>query len=521
MGTGAYAAPPAKSRDYRLGYLCGVIRGDGLLASYQYQRAGRKNGDQHQFRLALCDQEALDRTGAFLRDWQIHTEAFLFQRAVVGRQEMRAIRTHAHSSVERIRELIAWPAQPSRDWSAGFLAGIFDAEGSYSQGILRISNTDSQIINWTCLCLKALDFRFSLESVRRDRAKPIDVVRVNGGLREHLRFFHGVDSAITRKREIVGQALKSSARLKVETIEPLGKAMALYDITTETGDFIANGVVSHNCYARPSHAYLELSPGLDFETRLFAKVNAAELLRAELARPGYCCDPITLGANTDPYQPIEREWKITRQVLELLAACDHPCSIVTKNALVLRDLDLLEPMACKNLVRVFVSVTTLDHDIARRMEPRASAPQRRIEAIRALNAAGVPVGVMVAPIVPFLTDSGIEKTLEAAAAAGARYAGYTLLRLPWELRELFKDWLTTHYPLKAEHVMSRVRQMRGGKENDPNFGSRHRGTGLLAKLLAQRFAVACKRLGLRQGERAPLETSLFRPPGASGQMELF
>jgi DNA repair photolyase len=275
------------------------------------------------------------------------------------------------------------------------------------------------------------------------------------------------------------------------------------------------------CYARPSHAYLELSPGLDFETRLFAKVNAAELLRAELSARGYCCDPITLGANTDPYQPIEREWKITRQVLEVLAACDHPCSIVTKNALVLRDLDLLEPMAHKNLVRVFVSVTTLDHDIARRMEPRASAPQRRIEAIRTLNAAGVPVGVMVAPIVPFLTDSGIEKTLEAAAAAGARYAGYTLLRLPWELRELFKDWLTNHYPLKAEHVMSRVRQMRGGKENDPNFGSRHRGTGLLASLLAQRFAVACKRLGLRQGERAPLETSLFRPPGAGRQMDLF
>jgi DNA repair photolyase len=275
------------------------------------------------------------------------------------------------------------------------------------------------------------------------------------------------------------------------------------------------------CYARPSHAYLELSPGLDFETRLFAKVNAAPLLRAELAKPGYACDPITIGANTDPYQPIERDWKITRQVLEVLAELDHPCSIVTKNALVLRDLDLLEPMARKNLVRVFVSVTTLDHEIARKMEPRASAPQRRIEAIRTLTAAGVPTGVMVAPIVPFLTDAGIEKALEAAAAAGARYAAYTLLRLPWELRELFKDWLAHNYPLKADHVMSRVREMRGGRENDPNFGSRHRGTGLLAKLLAQRFEIACKRLGLNQDERAPLETALFRPPSAGGQMDLF
>lgn len=275
------------------------------------------------------------------------------------------------------------------------------------------------------------------------------------------------------------------------------------------------------CYARPSHAYLDLSPGLDFETRLFAKVNAPQLLREALAKPGYVCDPIALGANTDPYQPIERDWKITRQLLEILSEFEHPCSIVTKNALVLRDLDLLAPMAGKNLVRVFVSVTTLDHELARKMEPRASAPQRRIEAIRTLSAAGVPTGVLVAPVVPFLTDSGIEKTLEAAANAGARYAAYILMRLPWELRELFKDWLAHNYPLKAEHVMSHVRQMRGGRENDPNFGSRHRGTGLLAQLLARRFAIACRRLGLNRDDRAPLETGLFRPPSAGGQMDLF
>jgi len=275
------------------------------------------------------------------------------------------------------------------------------------------------------------------------------------------------------------------------------------------------------CYARPSHAYLELSPGLDFETRLFAKVNAAELLRAELSKPGYRCESITLGANTDPYQPIERQWQVTRQILEVLAACDHPVAIITKNALVERDLDLLAPMAKKNLAQVYVSVTTLDHEIARRMEPRASAPRRRIEAIRALAEAGVPAGVMVAPIVPFLTDDGIEAVLETAAKAGATRAGYTMMRLPWELKDLFKDWLVQNFPLKAEHVMSRVRQMRKGKENDPNFGTRQKGEGLLAELLQKRFDIACQRLGLNQGRRKPLDTTRFKPPKIGGQLDLF
>jgi len=275
------------------------------------------------------------------------------------------------------------------------------------------------------------------------------------------------------------------------------------------------------CYARPSHAYLELSPGLDFETRLFAKVNAAELLREELAKPNHRCESITIGANTDPYQPIEREWKITRQVLEVLAECEHPAAIITKNALVERDLDLLKPMADKNLIQVFVSVTTLDHELARRMEPRASAPRRRIEAIRALAQAGVPVGVMTAPVVPFLTDAGLESVLEAAAEAGASAAGYTLMRLPWELKDLFKDWLVQNFPLKAEHVMSRVRQMRKGKENDPNFGTRQKGEGLLAELLQKRFDIACQRLGLNQGRRKPLDTTRFKPPKIGGQLDLF
>ncbi|HSD60675.1 MAG TPA: PA0069 family radical SAM protein [Burkholderiales bacterium] len=275
------------------------------------------------------------------------------------------------------------------------------------------------------------------------------------------------------------------------------------------------------CYARPSHAYLSLSPGLDFETRLTAKVNAAELLRAELARPGYRCEPIALGANTDPYQPAEREWRITREVLEVLSECEHPLTITTKSALVERDLDLLAPMAEKRLARVYLSVATLDHELARKLEPRASAPRRRIEAIRRLALAGVPTGVFASPMIPALTDAQLETVLETAREAGAEDAGYTLLRLPHEVGELFKAWLERHYPLKAGHVMSLVRQMRGGAENDPAFGTRMRGEGVFADLLAQRFRVACERLGLNRDRRPGLNCGCFRRPASAGQLGLF
>jgi DNA repair photolyase len=271
------------------------------------------------------------------------------------------------------------------------------------------------------------------------------------------------------------------------------------------------------CYARPSHAYLDLSPGIDFETRLFAKPDAARLLRAELAKPGYRCDPIALGTNTDPYQPIEREWRITRSVLEVLCECDHPFTIVTKSALVERDLDLIAPMAARRMARVYLSITTLDRELARRMEPRAAAPQRRLQALETLARAGVPVGVMVAPVIPQLNDRDLEAILEAAAAHGAQGAGWVLLRLPREVAPLFREWLDAHYPLRAEHVMSVVRQMRGGRDYDSTFGSRMRGSGAFATLLDQRFALACRRLGLNRGrEHAGLDTSRFRPPAPPG-----
>ena len=276
------------------------------------------------------------------------------------------------------------------------------------------------------------------------------------------------------------------------------------------------------CYARPSHAYLDLSPGLDFETRLFAKPDAPALLRAELAKPGYVCDPIALGSNTDPYQPIEREWKVTRQILEVLAEHEHPFTIVTKSALVERDVDLIAPMAAKNMARVYVSVTTLDRDLARTLEPRAAAPPRRLAAIRTLAAAGIPVGVLGAPVIPALNDRDLEAILEAAAAHGATSAGWILLRLPHEIAPLFRAWLDAHVPLRATHVMSLVRQLRGGRDNDPRFGARMRGTGVYAELIEKRFALACRRLGLGRDRTAALDTSRFRPPRANAaQCELF
>ncbi len=511
MGTGAFGAGPDKGPAYLLGYLCGVVRGDALLATFRYKRKGRSHGDQHQFRLALCDEEALDRVADYLRHHGIGTFAFIFQAAGKGRREIKAIRNHALADVNRIRELISWPDKPSLDWCAGFLAGIFDAEGSFSQTVLRFSNTDNEIIAWITRCLSSFGFRFVLDKPGEGVNKPVMCLRLLGGLAEQLRFFHVTDPAISRKRTFIGQAVKSTAKLRVISIEPLGRAQRLFDIQTDTEDFIANGVVSHNCYARPTHAYLDLSPGIDFETKLFAKPDAATLLRKELAQPGYRCTPIALGANTDPYQPIERDWGITRGIIEVLHAHDHPLTIVTKSWRVERDMDLLAEMARKDLVQVFVSITSLDHELARRLEPRASAPRRRVECVRVLAKAGIPVGVLFAPVIPFLNDDALEDVLAAAADAGAVHAGYVIVRLPLEIRDLFMQWLEQHEPMKAERVMSAIRDLRGGKDNDARFFSRQRGGGVFAQVIRSRFELACRRHGLNRSRR-DLRTDLFHPP---------
>jgi DNA repair photolyase len=275
------------------------------------------------------------------------------------------------------------------------------------------------------------------------------------------------------------------------------------------------------CYARPTHAYMGLSPGLDFESKLFIKPNAAALLREELTAPNYSPRVIALGTNTDPYQPIERDHRITRQVLEVLAEFQHPFGIVTKNAMVTRDLDILKPMAELGLVKVALSITTLDPELSRSMEPRASTPSNRLRAIEALAKAGVPTVVMMGPVIPGLNDHEIETILKSAAAAGATEAGYTMLRLPFEVKEIFKDWLIKDHPDKAQKVMSQIMAVRDGKESDANFGTRMSGTGPVAWMVGRRFQLACQRLGLNR-ERLKLRTDLFRKPASPGQqMSLF
>ena len=275
------------------------------------------------------------------------------------------------------------------------------------------------------------------------------------------------------------------------------------------------------CFARPTHAYVGLSPGLDFETKLFAKPNAAELLERELGRPGYQPRTIAIGTNTDPYQPVERRYRLMREILEVLEKTNHPVGIVTKSALVLRDVDILSRMAEKGLAKVALSVTSLDKDIARTLEPRASAPHRRLAAIKGLSEAGIPVSVMMAPVIPALTDSEIEAILEAAAENGAGEAGYILLRLPLEVSELFRDWLLRNRPDRYRHVMNILRSMRGGKDYDAEWGQRMKGQGPYAQQIGQRFTLAARRLGLNQ-RRRKLTTELFSAPQTGGvQLSLF
>ena len=269
------------------------------------------------------------------------------------------------------------------------------------------------------------------------------------------------------------------------------------------------------CFARPTHTYLGLSAGLDFESRLFYKPRAAELLEAELRRPGYRCRTIAMGTNTDPYQPVEQRLEITRAILQVMLAYRHPVSIVTKSASVVRDLDILSELAAQGLVKVGVSVTTLDRSLARRMEPRAATPARRLGAIRRLTEAGIPTGIMLAPVIPAINDAEIEDILAASAAAGAVGAGYVLLRLPLEIKELWREWLAEHYPDRAERVMSLVRQTRGGRDYDAAFGRRMRGQGPYAELIRRRFKLAAKRHGLDR-EAPALDTTRFAPPPRPG-----
>lgn len=439
MGTGRFATGPKHDDDYQRGYLCGMIRGDAHLGSYAC-RSGRGYG----FRLAAVDDEGLDRAATYLLDHGVATHGFVFQEARERYEKLNVIRTGSRAAFERITELIAWPAQPPSGWVKGFLAGIFDAEGSCSRGILQISNTDDEIIGQITSGLRSLGFDHVVDH-QDDRC---DNVRVRGGLREHLRFFHLTDPAITRKRTLEGQAITDDAPTRVVAVEPLGLDLPLYDITTGTGDFIADGVVSHNCFARPTHAYLNLSPLGDFERMVVVKTNVAEVLGRELARPSWTGEHVALGTNTDPYQRCEGRYRLMPGIIKALGESATPFSILTKGTLITRDLSALQEAAQRVPVAGALTIGMLDEVVWRDAEPGTPSPAARLSAVAKLNAAGIPTGVMLAPIMPELNDDRdqLAALVDAAARAGAVHITPIVLHLRPKVREAFWPWLTERHP---------------------------------------------------------------------------
>jgi DNA repair photolyase len=447
LGPGGSVSAPTLDDDYRRGYLCGMIRGDGSIGSYFYERPGRKSGAVHRFRLALADTEALERASAYLECFAVATREFAFSQANARHRAITAIRTQSRGDVERIAELIRWPILPSRSWLKGFLAGIFDAEGSCSNHVIRISNTDPEILAWICAALGRFAFDYAVEPIRVAE-NGMTTIRVRGGLSERMRFFLGTDPAITRKRTVDGLALKTDGHLGVTSIRPLGMVMRLYDITTGTGDFIANGVVSHNCFARPTHKYLDFNPGRDFEREIVVKVNAPEVLRTELARPSWKGEHVALGTNTDPYQWVEGRYRLMVGIWEALRDAANPCSVLTKSPLLLRDLPLMLEIAERTSFSACLSIPTLDEKAWRATEPHTPSPRARLEAVAELNRAGIPTGVLIAPLMPGINDAPhqIEPLLELAAQAGATSIAGVALHLRGEVRTLFMDWLEAQRP---------------------------------------------------------------------------
>ena len=448
MGVGAFCAPPEKNSDYRRGYLAGLIRGDGLLGVYRHNRLGRRHGEIHQFRLALTDVEALQRAEHYLRDFEVPTHSFVFAEGNVQHRTMHAIRASSRELVAAVRYLIEWPPSPSADWCKGFLAGIFDAEGSHNDHTIRVANTDPDILDYVCRTMSLFGFDHVREYRPKPSGKPVTYVRLRGGLRERLRFLHTVDPAISRKCNIAGTALKSTAPLRVAAIEPLGAELPLVDITTETGDFIADGVVSHNCYARRTHWFLDQDGVNDWGSRIFVKVNAPEVLRRELAQPSWTREEVHLGTATDPYQPAEGSYKISRQILEVLLAARTPVDIVTRSTMVVRDVDLLTRMTAGPGALVCFSIATMDAAVAREIEPDVPPPLRRLEALRVLAQAGVPVAVLLAPVIPGITDhpKNLAAVVRAAKDHGASSLWTNALHLGDVTRDAFFQYLERRRP---------------------------------------------------------------------------
>jgi DNA repair photolyase len=432
--------------DYRRGYLTGMVQGDGHLKSYEYRRDNGRLWTSYRFRLALVDEEGLERTADHLLREGIETKRFGFAKATDVRRALSAIRTQKMSAALRIKELTQWPHEVSTVWQRGLLAGIFDAEGSRTRHILRITNTDPQILDRTQAALR----RFGFDAVLERTVKPNGLchIRIRGGLAEHQRFVHLVDPAIRRKCTIDGAAVKSGADLRVLSVVALGLDVPMFDITTGTGDFIANGVISHNCFARKTHEWLEFDSGRDFDTQVVVKTNLVDVLRRELARPSWTREHVALGTNTDPYQRAEGRYRLMPGVIRSLANSGTPFSILTKGTLLRRDVPLLADVSRDVPVGLGVSMAIWDDELHSALERGVPSPRARLDLVKAVTDAGLPCGVFLAPVLPGLTDdeASLDAALGAIAASGAGGVTVIPLHLRPGAREWFMAWLRQAHP---------------------------------------------------------------------------
>jgi DNA repair photolyase len=396
------------------------------------------------FRLAFADPDVIDRARGYVLARGVNTRRLTLERGLRGATHVHVIDTRGKPQRQRLEAILRAPVTPTHEWRKGFLAGMFDADGAGGR-VIRILNADESTVSWIAACMSTFGLRTMREGAGGDDA---GIVRLRGGLRECLRFFHLTDPASRRKLVIDDMTVKSTPRLAVDEVAPLRKALRLYDITTGTGDFIANGVVSHNCFARPTHKYLDFDAGRDFEREIVVKVNAPEVVRAELARPSWQGEHVAMGTNTDPYQWVESRYRLMPGIWEAMRDARNPCSILTKSPLLLRDIDLMREIAAVTDLHANLSIPTLDAKAWRATEPHTPHPQARLEAVAELNRAGIPTGVLIAPLMPGVNDAPeqVQPLLEAAAAAGATGIGGIALHLRGDVRQLFLDWLRSYRP---------------------------------------------------------------------------
>ncbi|WP_349899585.1 intein-containing Rv2578c family radical SAM protein [Parafrigoribacterium soli] len=481
--------PQYFAADYRRGYLCGMIRGDAHIGHHPYIRSSGRPGVVHQFRLALADEEVLNRSRLYLDQEGVATTTFDFSVKTDVRRAMKGIRVASRAAVERIEGIIAWTSQASNEWHAGFLAGVFDAEGSCSGGVLRISNKKEEMLAQIAESLDELAIDYT-----REPANSIGVanIRITGGLAMRQRFFRLTGPAISRKLNMDGLAVKSNARLEVVSIEDLGEVMDMIDITTGTGDFIANGVISHNCFARPTHRYLELDAGKDFDSEIIVKVNVAEVLAKELAKPSWAKHPVALGTNTDPYQRAEGRYRLMPGIIAALADSGTPFSILTKGTLLRRDLPLLAEASELVPVDLAMSIAIYDDELQQSVEPGTPSTAARLATVTAAKEHGLGCSVFMMPILPYLTDTRahLDTALRQIRDAGADSVLYTALHLRPGVKEWFMLWLADAHP----ELVPRYRELYAGGAYAPKE---------YRKWLAAKIKPLIRSHGLERGRADP------------------